>query len=132
MEWGSNLNQCDINNKLQLYFNYSLSYLQKKTTKKCNKVRLMFKALIKSQRDTPHIFHCLPHTRILEYWFMYQTSSIMRCRVLPAPQTCALSNRIECLFDSCNNGSALMTSSKLWLWPPGHDYRMSNSSFVIF
>ena len=55
MEWGSNLNKCNINNKLQqLYLNYSLSYLQKRTTKKYNKVRLMFNALMNSQNVTPH------------------------------------------------------------------------------
>ena len=69
-----------------MYLNYSLSYLHKRTTKKYDKVRLMFKALMKSQRDTPHVFHCLSHTLVLEYWFMYQTSSIMRCRALTAPK----------------------------------------------
>jgi hypothetical protein len=69
-----------------MYLNYSLSYLQKRTTKKYDKVRLMLKALMKWQRDTPHVFHCLSHTLVLEYWFMYQTSSIMRCRALTAPK----------------------------------------------
>jgi len=55
MAWGSNLNQCDKNNKLQLYLSYSVSYLQMTATKKYNKVRLMLNALMNSQNDTPHV-----------------------------------------------------------------------------
>jgi hypothetical protein len=67
MEWGSNLNQCDINYKLQLYLHYSLSYLQKRTTKKYE-VRLIFNALMKSQNDTPHaipLHTTLPYSECL-------------------------------------------------------------------